>query len=162
MPSAARPWRRSGASSSHLHSDHIVEWPAIHSTGGMNIAGRTIPGPIEVFGPGNRGSLVRVFPPGRPEPAVFNPQDPTPGTTGMTGYLRQAFAADFNDRARDSNFGTPDGVFKVHHIDISPYWAVTSEGIPPRLTAPIEVWHDGDVKIPATLVDHRPTAPAFA
>lgn len=146
----------------HMHSDHLVEWPAVYSTASMNTVGRTIDGPIEVFGPGNRGSLVRVFPPNRPEPPVFNPDDPTPGITGMTSYLRQAFAADFNDRARDSNFVSPDATFNVHDIDISSLWAVDPEGAPPRLTEPIEVWEDGDVKITATLVDHRPTAPAFA
>ena len=146
----------------HLHSDHVVEWPAVYATAGMNSVGRTIDGPVEVFGPGQRGSLVRVFPPDRAEPPVFNPDDPTPGISGMTSYLRQAFAADFNDRARDSNFESPDSTFNIHDIDISSYWAVDPQGIPPRLTAPIEVWEDGDVKITATLVDHRPTAPAFA
>lgn len=146
----------------HLHSDHIVEWPAVYATAGMNSVGRTIDGPIEVFGPGDRGSLVRVFPPNRAEPPVFNPDDPTPGISGMTSYLRQAFAADFNDRARDSNFESPDATFNVQDLDISSLWTVDPEGVPPRLTAPIEVWEDGDVKITATLVDHRPTAPAFA
>lgn len=124
----------------------------------MNTVGRTIKEPIQVFGPGNRGSLPRVFPPGRPAPPVYNPGDPTPGIAGMTGYLRQAFAADFNDRARDSNFASPDALFDVHDIDISGIWAPDPEGIPPRLTAPIQVWQDGDVTITATLVDHRPSA----
>lgn len=146
----------------HLHSDHVVEWPAVYATAGMNSVGRTINGPIEVFGPGDRGSLVRVFPPNRPEPPVFNPEDPTPGIAGMSSYLRHAFAADFNDRARDSNFESPDSTFNIQDIDISSLWAVDPEGIPPRLEAPIDVWEDGDVKITATLVDHRPTAPAFA
>ncbi|MFD1212982.1 MBL fold metallo-hydrolase [Arthrobacter sp. GCM10027362] len=146
----------------HLHSDHLVEWPAVYATADMNITGRPTKEPIRVFGPGDRGSLVRVFPPGRPAPELYNPEDPTPGIAGMTGYLRQAFAADFNDRARDSNNVHPDRTFEVRDIDISPYWAVTPEGIPPRLAAPIQVWEDGDVTVTATLVDHRPTAPVFA
>lgn len=145
----------------HLHSDHVVEWPAVYATASMNTVGRTIPEPIQVFGPGDRGSLARVFPPSRPAPPVYNPADPTPGIAGMTGYLRQAFATDFNDRARDSNFTSPDEMFNVHDIDLSGTWAPDPEGIPPRLTAPIQVWQDGDVRITATLVDHRPTAPAF-
>jgi ribonuclease BN (tRNA processing enzyme) len=146
----------------HLHSDHVVEWPAVYATASMNTVGRTIPEPIQVFGPGDRGSLARAFPPTRPVPPVYNPADPTPGIAGMTGYLRQAFATDFNDRARDSNFTSPDEMFDVYDIDLSGIWAPDPEGIPPRLTAPIQVWQDGNVTITATLVDHRPTAPAFA
>jgi ribonuclease BN (tRNA processing enzyme) len=146
----------------HMHSDHVAEWPAVYATTDMNITGRPTDEPIRVFGPGSRGSLVRVFPPGRPAPKLYNPEDPTPGIAGMTGYLRQAFAADFNDRARDSNNVDPDGTFHVQDIDISAHWSVTPEGVPPRLEAPLQVWEDGDVKITATLVDHHPTAPAFA
>lgn len=146
----------------HLHSDHIVEWPAVYATGPLNVMGPTFTDPIQVFGPGDRGTMVRVFPPGRPAPEVYNPSDPTPGIEGMTGYLRQAFAADFNDRARDSNFVGPDAIFDVHDIDLTGVWDVDPEGIPPRLTTPISVWQDGDVTVTATLVDHHPTAPAFA
>lgn len=146
----------------HLHSDHVAEWPAVYATLDMNVTGKTTEDPVRVFGPGNRGSLVRVFPPGRPEPKLYNPSDPTPGISGMTGYLQQAFSADFNDRARDSNNVHPDRTFLVQDIDISAHWAVTPEGVPPRLSNPIHVWEDGDVKVTATLVDHRPTAPAFA
>ncbi|MGP4029885.1 MBL fold metallo-hydrolase [Actinomadura sp. 3N407] len=146
----------------HLHSDHLVEWPAVYATAKANSSGRPTKEPIRVVGPGVRGSLVSVSPPGRPAPEPFNPEDPTPGIAAMTAYLRQAFAADFNDRARDTNDLNPDRTFDIHDIDISPYWAVTPEGIPPRLDAPIEVWKDGDVTVTATLVDHRPTAPAFA
>lgn len=144
----------------HLHSDHLVEWPGVYATGTMNATGRD-QGKVAVFGPGDRGSLPRVFPPGRPAPPVYNPEDPTPGITGMTGYLRQAFAADFNDRARDSNFPGPDSMFDVHDIDISGYWDVDPSGVPPRLEEPMHLWQDGDVRVTATLVDHHPTAPAF-
>ncbi len=41
-------------------------------------------------------------------------------------------------------------------------WDVDPDGVPPRLRKPIQVWQDGDVKVTATLVDHHPTAPAFA
>ncbi len=144
----------------HLHSDHVSEWPGMYATGSMNVG--SYEGRIEVFGPGDRGSLPRVYPPGRPAPPVINPDDPTPGITGMTGYLRQAFAADLNDRRRDSNFNDPGSLFRVHDIDISPYWTVDPEGVPPRLDHPIPVWTDGDVRVTATLVDHHPTAPSFA
>ncbi|MEZ2388117.1 hypothetical protein AB6813_00985 [bacterium RCC_150] len=54
----------------------------------------------------------------------------------MTGYLRQAFAADFHDRARDSNFVGPDKTYSVHDIDLANVWAPDPEGVPPRLSAP--------------------------
>lgn len=143
----------------HMHSDHLADWPAVYATAHANVAGRTPP-PIEVYGPGDRGVLPRVFPPGRQPPEVYHPQDPTPGITGMTTYLQHAFAGDLNDRSRDSNAPGPDRpIFNVHDIDISDVWTVDEAGIPPRLSAPIEIMEDGPVRVTATLVDHRPTAP---
>ncbi|GAB3347675.1 MBL fold metallo-hydrolase [Modestobacter lapidis] len=144
----------------HMHSDHLMDWPAVYATGTMNMTGRA-GGPIEVRGPGRRDTLPRVFPPTRPTPPLVNPADPTPGIAGMSGYLDQAWAADFNDRARDSNFPGPTSLFNVRDIDLTGVWSVDPEGRPPRLTKPIPVWQDGDVTITATLVDHHPTAPAF-
>lgn len=150
----------SGVFFTHLHSDHTADWPAMFATAPSNIGGRTGPA-IRVYGPGSRGSLPRVYPAGRPEPAVISPEDPTPGITAMTGYLTKAFAQDLNDRVRDNNAPPAPSLFELHDIDISSIWAVDPEGIPPR-TDPFPIWEDGDVKITATLVDHRPTAPAFA
>ena len=144
----------------HMHSDHVAEWPATYSTGMTNRVGATSD-PIRVFGPGDREALPRVFPPNRPTPAVVNPERPSPGISGMTGYLDQAFAADFNDRIRDSGAPGPWPYFSMTDIDISGMWTVDEAGIPPRV-APFEIWRDGAVRITATLVDHRPTAPAFA
>lgn len=152
--------RVSGIFFTHLHSDHFTDWPGGYATGVMNAFGRTLP-KVKVFGPGDRGTMTRVFPPDRPAPAVYNPEDPTPGIVGMTGYLRKAFAQDFNDRARDSNFPGPDSLFEVRDIDLGGVWDVDPEGKPPRLAEPLSIWDDGDVRITATLVDHHPTAPAF-
>jgi ribonuclease BN (tRNA processing enzyme) len=145
----------------HMHSDHLADWPGIFATAHANAYGRTSPA-IKVYGPGDRGVLPGVFPPGRPAPPLFNPADPTPGIAGMTAYLRQAFANDLNDRRRDTNTAGPDPLFDIHEIDLSGIWAVTPEGVPPRLSSPITVLEDGPVRITATLVDHHPTAPAFA
>jgi len=143
----------------HMHSDHLMDWPSAWATGPMNTIGRTGP-KIEVFGPGDRGVLPRLnLRPGQPEPPVYNPERPAPGITGMTDYLRQAWANDFNDRARDSGFAGPDSLFHVQ--DIATPWAPDALGTPPLLETPIQVWEDGDVKVTATLVDHHPTAPAF-
>lgn len=148
----------------HMHSDHVTEWPALYATSPNNTGGAVPSSPIKVFGPGDRGVLPRVFPQGRPAPEVINPAEPTPGTANMTELLRKAFANDFNDRFRDSNFNDPNDIFDVREIDISPYWTVDETGIPPELPSgtKIPVWQDGDVRITATLVDHRPMAPAFA
>lgn len=145
----------------HLHSDHTTDWPAVFATGPTNAIGRTNP-PVEVRGPGNRGTLPRVFPPGRPAPAVIHPADPTPGIVGMTDYLSRAYALDLNDRARDSNFADPTTLFNVRDIDLTGIWDIDEAGKPPRLAAPIDILEDGDVRVTATLVDHHPTAPAFA
>lgn len=78
-------------------------------------------------------------------------------------YLDQAWAADFNDRARDSGFASPRGVFDVQDIDVSRWWpTIDPSGKPPLLSEPIPVWKDGDVEVTATLVYHELTAPSFA
>jgi ribonuclease BN (tRNA processing enzyme) len=153
-------WMR-GVFFTHLHSDHTVDWPGMYAVGPTNIIGRTSTEPIRVYGPGDRDTLTRVFPPTRPAPALVNPDRPMPGITAMTGYLRQAFASDFNDRLRDSSFPDPSTLFAPHDIDHHPVWTVDPAGVPPRLSAPLQVWDDGEVKVTATLVDHRPTAPAY-
>jgi ribonuclease BN (tRNA processing enzyme) len=81
----------------------------------------------------------------------------------MTGYLRRAFASDFNDRIRDSRWVDHDSVFDIQDIDIAPYWSVDERGVPPILPpgTKIPVLVDDPVSITATLVDHHPTAPAF-
>ena len=158
---AANTWTNvRGLFFTHMHSDHLADWPAAWATGAINAVGRSGP-PIQVVGPGNRGTLPRVFPPGKPAPAVVAPEDPTPGITRMTEHLTRAWANDFNDRARDSGFPGPASLFAVRDLDPAG-WVPDPEGRPPRLTAPIPVWTDGDVRVTATLVDHHPTAPAFA
>lgn len=142
----------------HLHSDHTAEWPALYGTP-QNLFGATAP--IKVFGPGDRHTLPQVLPPNRPSPPVISPADPTPGTQAMTSYLDRAFASDLNDRSRAGATNPPATLFDVKDIDVSPYWAVDPAGVPPRVH-PFPVWQDGDVRVTATLVDHRPTAPAFA
>ncbi|MBM0128227.1 MBL fold metallo-hydrolase [Pimelobacter simplex] len=144
----------------HLHSDHVTDWPHVYLTARANTFDRTLPA-MQVYGPGDRGTLPRVFPPGRPSPPVYHPEDPTPGTVGMTGYLDRAFAQDVNDRSRDNNVGGPGELFSVHDIDLEGVWDIDPEGKPPRLSEPLHIWTDGDVRITATLVDHHPTAPSF-
>ncbi|MGX5697162.1 MBL fold metallo-hydrolase [Agromyces soli] len=143
----------------HLHSDHIADWPAIYAVASINR--RSATEPISVFGPGPRSSVPPVFPAGRPAPEVINPNLPMPGIGNTSAYLTQALAADFNDRMRDGGWADPRSQFTISDIDTGPY-VITDDGVPPTVTSPIQVWTDGDVQVSATLVDHRPTAPAFA
>jgi ribonuclease BN (tRNA processing enzyme) len=143
----------------HMHSDHLTEWPAVFATGIFN----SDPGrkdKIAVFGPSARDTIPRIFPPGRTAPAMVNPENPFPGISDTTRYLENALSADINDRLFDSGTASPASLFDVRDIDTSEYGNINPEGIPPRIS-PFTVWTDGDVKVTA-LVDHRPTAPAFA
>jgi hypothetical protein len=63
----------------------------------------------------------------------------------MTTHLRRAFAQDFNDRARDASFTDPDDL-EIHELDHRGTWTVDTDGKPPRLSTPLEVWVDGDVR----------------
>lgn len=147
----------------HMHTDHVVEWPAVYATGLTNTSGAVPPSPIPVFGPADRAQMPRLNPPDRPEPTPYNPERPMPGIVGMTEYLTQAFAHDLNDRARDNNGLPLSTLFDVRGIDLPPGWETDATGVPPRLVdvAPLQVFEDDRVRVTATLVDHRPTAPAF-
>ena len=98
--------RLQGVFLTHLHSDHVVDYNSIPLFGLFSGLQQPRPQPVHAYGPGNRGRLPDVLPPGRPAPPVINPANPTPGTVEMTDYLYQAFATDLNDRMRDS--GSPD------------------------------------------------------
>jgi ribonuclease BN (tRNA processing enzyme) len=146
----------------HLHSDHVADWPSLYATIPSNITGRVDQDKITVLGPGPRDSLVRVYPESREAPELIGGEDPTPGLVSLTRQFRSAWAADLNDRTRDSNYVDPGSLFDIREIDLHGIWEIDPAGVPPRLERPIEVWTDGDVRISATLVDHHPTAPAFA
>ena len=63
----------------HLHSDHVVDYPNILLYGWF--AGIAAAAPVRVFGPGRRGEMEPVLPlPGRQaaEPPVINPENPRP------------------------------------------------------------------------------------
>ncbi|GGL41937.1 MBL fold metallo-hydrolase [Nocardia jinanensis] len=146
----------------HLHSDHIAGYPPLMlyglPGGGLGTPDR----PVQVFGPGRRGALPGVFPPGRPVPPV-SPGNPWPGTVDMTDLILQAFATDLNDRIRDT--AAPDIYARLvaHDIALPPGAGADPNTISaPRLDRPIEVYEDDLVKVTATLVDHRPVFPAFA
>lgn len=90
----------------HLHSDHTVDWPMMYVTASAN--GGSVTDPIQVFGPGDRGSLPRISPEGAKERKLVAEDDPTLGVSAMTKKLDEAFAQDLNDRVQDSNAPPPE------------------------------------------------------
>ena len=103
--------------------------------------------------------------PGTPTPTVpiINPDNPTPGTKDMTGYLYQAFATDLNDRMRDNGKPNLEAVVEVHDIDIPPIAGFKSPNeTPSPPMEPFKIFEDDRVRVSATLVDHAPVWPAFA
>jgi ribonuclease BN (tRNA processing enzyme) len=88
----------------HLHSDHIVDYPNLLLYGWLSGLDRAA-SRLKVFGPGRRGELEPVFSLRADiadTPKVVNPRNPTPGTCDMTEYLFRAYATHINDRIRDN------------------------------------------------------------
>ncbi len=94
---------------------------------------------------------------------IINPDNPTPGTKDMTGYLYQAFATDLNDRMRDNGKPNLEAVVEVHDIDIPtiPGFKSPNETPSPPME-PFKLFEDDRIRVSATLVDHAPVWPAFA
>lgn len=153
--------RLCGVFLTHLHSDHVVDycnlWLFGIAAGGL--AGRA--DPVKVFGPGDRGSLPPLFGPA-PAPPVVNPDKPTPGLADMSGYLVQAFAADLNDRMRDTRAPDPRTKIQVHDIALPAEVIANANSEPAPPMDSVDVYQDARVKVTATLVLHAPTFPSFA
>jgi ribonuclease BN (tRNA processing enzyme) len=145
----------------HLHSDHVTDLATFlvqgFIAGGLGSAAT----PFRLLGPGDRGALPRVFPPGRPSPAPFNPSDPTPGTRSMVTQLLGAFATDVNDRIFDAGSPRIDAVVRAEDIALPPGVTVNLQG-PPAAMRPFRVYEDDRVAVSATLVDHGQMAPSYA
>jgi ribonuclease BN (tRNA processing enzyme) len=143
----------------HLHSDHVIDYPNLPLFG--LFAGLQQPrAPVPAYGPGNRGRLPDVLPPGRPAPPVIAPANPTPGTVEMTELLYQAFATDLNDRLRDSGAPDPHTRWEPHDIPL-PAGANDPTRHPPPRVAPFGVYEDDRLRVTATLVDHGQVFPTF-
>jgi ribonuclease BN (tRNA processing enzyme) len=142
----------------HLHSDHTIDYPNIPVFGGSGYL-RSVPAPIQVFGPGDRGQLPGFVGRGQ-EPPVISPDDPTPGTEAMTEYLYKAFATDLNDRLRDGGGVDPRSKVELHDIPL-PSEAGDAAVTPPPRVAPFPVYEDDRVRVTATLVDHGQVYPSF-
>jgi ribonuclease BN (tRNA processing enzyme) len=148
----------------HLHSDHVVDYPALLLQGWTAGLGRRRP--VQVHGPGPRGALPPVFAlPGAPaaEPAVVAARSPAPGLREMTERLFEAFATDINDRMRDYLWPDLRELVALHEIALPPIAGFRGPNeTPAPEMAPFEVFADARVRVSATLVDHFPVFPAFA
>lgn len=144
----------------HLHSDHVVDLNNVLLTGLAN-GFASNKEKVQVWGPGNRGALPPLFGPS-PAPPVVVPENPTPGTREMVDLLVQAFATDYNDRARDNRLPVPQDIFQGHDVPIPAEYLGDPNGDPHPRMSPIQFYEDDRVRVSATLVQHAPVFPAFA
>ena len=143
----------------HLHSDHVSDYPALLLQGWVGGGLATAQRPLHVYGPGRREGLPHVFPPARPAPAAVNPENPGAGTVEMTNALYAAFSTDINDRIFDS--ASPDIRSRVVPHDIEGPAGAATPSTPPARISPFLVHEDDRVRVTATLVDHGQMYPAF-
>lgn len=145
----------------HLHSDHTIDLASLAIFGLFTIK----PGqpPIQIIGPGDRGSLPPASPRATTAPQPLYPANPTPGTAGMFSHLMQAYATDLNDRVIDSLRPSPLDHFTATDIQIPAGTGYLPNETPtPEGFVPFEIYRDELVTVTATLVEHPPIAPAFA
>ncbi|MGN7247423.1 MBL fold metallo-hydrolase [Janibacter anophelis] len=145
----------------HLHSDHVTDLSTFLVQGFIAGGLGSVESPFHLYGPGDRGALPAVFPPGRPTPTAFNPTEPTPGTASMVRQLLAAFATDVNDRIFDAGSPPVDRVVQAHDIELPAGVAVPVAGPPARMS-PFTVHEDDRVRVSATLVEHGQMAPSYA
>jgi len=142
----------------HMHSDHTVDLPSLLLFGSMDVTGD----PIKIIGPGPRGKLPPLTSRTTKAPDPVNPQDPVPGIEETFRRLVQTYSSDINDRMFD--YGSPSPASKFAPRDI-----IIPEGVPfdpnnnvaPEMV-PFTIYSDERVTVTAILVDHHPTAPAYA
>jgi ribonuclease BN (tRNA processing enzyme) len=144
----------------HLHSDHCIDYFNIVLFSWYNGIGLN-PHVVQVYGPGNRGSLPPRFGPD-PAPPVQSPENPAPGTEEMTRYLLQAYAADVNDRMFDDRRPPLHTRFEAHDIPLPPPIVASANTDPAPDMDPIDVYEDENVRVRAILVRHPPMFPSFA
>jgi ribonuclease BN (tRNA processing enzyme) len=151
----------------HLHSDHVIDY--INLMLGFWPTNR-----LDVYGPGEAGLPIPVFPPGRVVPVLF-PDAPTPGIRVLTQKLFEAFAYNINVRIADE--GRSDltrhiavkeiGVTSDDHrpdidLGVTASGSSAEEAAPPM--EPVEIYPTDDrgVRVTAILVQHAPVFPALA
>jgi ribonuclease BN (tRNA processing enzyme) len=142
----------------HLHSDHVCDLGMLLSTGLAN--GLGLGGPVQIWGPGDRGAL----PPARPgsSPAPVTPESPTPGTREMIEKLLAAHATDFTDRFFEQGIAVPPGYLAGHDVPLPAEYTVDPNADPHPRMSPVPFYEDDRVRVSATLVQHAPIFPALA
>jgi len=98
----------------------------------------------------------------RPASVLVNPQNPMPGTADLTRDLLAAYATDLNERAlRRGSGANPEASFDARDIQLPAGIEYELGGDPAPEMEPFAVHEDANVRVLATLVDHRPAFPAF-
>lgn len=145
----------------HLHSDHTVDLNTVALFGLFELQDR-IGRPVPIYGPGNRGVLPPASTLATVKPRPLAPHRPTPGTVEMFTTLMEAHATDLNDRIIDALRPSPLDIFDVRDIPIPAEIGFHPNDNPVPNASPFDVYHDEQVAVSATLVQHPPIAPAFA
>ena len=151
----------------HLHSDHVIDY--INLMLGFWPTNR-----VDVFGPGEAGLPIPVYPPGRVVPVLF-PDAPTPGMRVLTQKLFEAFAYNINVRIADEARSDLTANILVHEIGVAhdnyqpdidlgvvASGASIATAAPPM--EPLEIYplDEYGVRVTAILVQHAPVFPALA
>jgi ribonuclease BN (tRNA processing enzyme) len=144
----------------HLHSDHVVDLPALLLFGAFELK-NSARGPIAIIGPGDRGKLPPLSPRAFSTPEPVAPHRPTPGTRGLVEGLMAAYATDCNDRIFDSLARSPVDQFAPREIELPAGCGFDPDTEVAPVMEPIVVFRDERVTVSAILVSHHPTAPAF-
>jgi ribonuclease BN (tRNA processing enzyme) len=144
----------------HLHSDHTLGYPGVLVAGFQNgLQYRTEP--VQIHGPGGRPASDAMFA-GRPLGVLVNSEHPLPGTAHLTRTILTAYASDLNERAlRQGRPTHPEMSFDVHELQLPPGTDDDPSADPAPAMDPFGVYKDENVRVTATLVDHRPSFPAF-
>lgn len=145
----------------HMHADHIVDYPSLVLFGASDgLAERRQK--LKVFGPGPRGKLPPASGGAEGVAEVVSPEQPMPGTVAMTEALYRAFAADINDNILDSRKPNPHSRVEVSDIALPAGLVIDPDRDPAPAMTPFEIYRDENVRVTATLVNHAPVYPAFA
>jgi ribonuclease BN (tRNA processing enzyme) len=159
----------------HLHMDHLGDYPTFLQIGAR--AGFGVPDPLPIIGPGDRGRMPENhsgYPGTIAMAACASPPTPTPGTRVMTDLILQAFAQNFNDCTHDVGYPDIPKIIDVREIgdpktipwptsftppDPNKVW--TRADTCPAME-PFEIYRDNRIKVTAVLVDHYAVYPSFA
>lgn len=145
----------------HLHADHVVDYPSLALFGASDGLGER-KDPLPVFGPGPRGSLPRISGTNQGVASVVAPENPTPGTIELTELIYKAFATDINDNILDSRKPNPHSVIKANDIKVPKSDLIDPNADDEPDMAPFQIYEDENVRVTATLVSHPPVYPSFA